>query len=83
MAGNCVHLAEECCLDVCITFLGLGCSCQDLGWLSLTCENGLLGVLVIMAGLCYGGLLTSIGILIRLSQLRDTIIQADNAGAIL
>ena len=31
MAGNCAHLAGECCLDLCTSFLGLGCSCRDLG----------------------------------------------------
>ena len=31
MVGNCVHFAEECCLDLGTSLVGLGCSCQDLG----------------------------------------------------
>ena len=61
---------------VSVEILGIGC--RGLGWFSLTCGHGLLGVLDTVAGL-----LTSIGNPIRLSQLRETIIQADNAGAIL
>ena len=57
--------------------------CRGLGWLSLTCGHGLLGVLDTVAWLCNGSLLTSVGNPIRLSRLRETIIQADNVSAIL
>ena len=66
---------------VAVGILGIGVSESRLALSDI--ENGLLGVLDAVAGLCYGGLPTSIGIPIRLSRLRETIIQTDNAGAIL
>ena len=60
MAGNCVHFAGECCLDlgtsflgsaVAVGILGIGVSVSRLALSDI--ENGLLGVLDTVADLCW------------------------------
>ena len=91
VAGDCVHLAGGLLSGPWDLIFGSPrylsgsweLECRGLGWLSLTCGHGLLGVLDTAAGLCNDGLLTSTGNPIGLSRLRETIIQANNGGAIL
>ena len=70
------NLLIQCCLDLGISFSGLGCICRDLGNWGVRVQLGFpdmwawsVGVLDTEARLYYGGLLTSIGNPIRLSRL--------------